>query len=84
MNSVSLFHHRTFTLLKPDTYYLKPIYLLASLRRFERLTFTFGGCHSIQLSYRDAACMNLAAGLSVNHFFTKSLFTNSGNTPRVE
>gem|GEM_PF-6822162 len=42
---------------------------MASLRRFERLTFTFGGCHSIQLSYRDAYRGQLLAwGFFVNRF----------------
>ncbi len=40
---------------------------MASLRRFERLTFTFGGCHSIQLSYRDAISTEVFPGrYSVN------------------
>ncbi|HQL13377.1 MAG TPA: hypothetical protein PLN88_04930, partial [Candidatus Cloacimonadota bacterium] len=44
------------------------------LRRFERLTFTFGGCHSIQLSYRDAGYpeQDFAGSYSVNHFWDVS------------
>ena len=42
--------------------------MMASLRRFERLTFTFGGCHSIQLSYRDALPVRISfqRAVSVN------------------
>ena len=50
---------------------------LVSLRRFERLTFTFGGCHSVQLSYRDLPILfqPRIQGFFVNTFDADRVFS---------